>query len=80
MQVSKDQICTDLATPQFQWDHPSRPVHKHADHVSVFEDAYEACQDAHAVAVLTEWDQFAQYDWERIYDSMLKPSFLFDGR
>lgn len=43
-------------------------------------DPYEACKDAHAIAVLTEWDEFKSYDWQRIYDNMLKPANIFDGR
>jgi UDPglucose 6-dehydrogenase len=43
-------------------------------------DAYTACKDAHAVAVLTEWDEFVNLDWKRIYKNMTKPAFLFDGR
>ena len=35
---------------------------------------------SHAIAVLTEWDEFVKYDWERIYNSMQKPAFVFDGR
>jgi UDPglucose 6-dehydrogenase len=48
--------------------------------LTVFEDAYEACLDTHAIAVLTEWDEFKDYDWQRIYDGMLKPAKIFDGR
>lgn len=48
--------------------------------VEVFEDPYEACKGAHAIAVLTEWDEFTTYDWQRIYDQMLKPAKVFDGR
>lgn len=48
--------------------------------VTVFTDPYEACKDTHAIAVLTEWDEFKAYDWQRIYDSMLKPAKIFDGR
>lgn len=44
------------------------------------ENVYEACQGAHAIAVLTEWDEFKQCDWQRIYDNMHKPCFVFDGR
>ena len=29
--------------------------------------------------MLTEWDEFATYDWQRLYDSMQKPAFIFDG-
>jgi len=43
-------------------------------------DPYEACKDAHAIAILTEWDEFITYDWQRIYDNMLKPAHIFDGR
>jgi UDPglucose 6-dehydrogenase len=45
-----------------------------------FDSPYEACQDSHAIAVLTEWDEFIGYDWQKIYDAMLKPAFIFDGR
>jgi UDPglucose 6-dehydrogenase len=30
--------------------------------------------------VLTEWDEFKTYDWQKIYDEMQKPAFVFDGR
>ncbi|MGC1633773.1 MAG: UDP-glucose 6-dehydrogenase [Gelidibacter sp.] len=43
-------------------------------------DPYDACKDAHAIAILTEWDEFKAYDWQRIYDDMKKPAFVFDGR
>lgn len=47
-------------------------------HVS--SDPYETCKDAHAVAILTEWDEFKTYNWQKVYNGMLKPAFLFDGR
>lgn len=49
-------------------------------HITSFDNPYEACENAHAIAVLTEWDEFKEYDWQRIYDNMLKPAFVFDGR
>ena len=44
------------------------------------EDEYKAAQDSHAIVVCTEWSHYAQLDWKRIYDSMEKPAFVFDGR
>lgn len=41
---------------------------------------YDAVKDAHAIAIMTEWDEFKSYDWESIYKSMKKPAFIFDGR
>jgi UDPglucose 6-dehydrogenase len=47
----------------------------------VFEpDPYVAAQDAHAIAVLTEWSHFVDLDYEAIFQSMAKPAFVFDGR
>lgn len=48
--------------------------------LSVVRTAYEACAGAHAIAVLTEWDEFKKLDFNKIYASMAKPAFLFDGR
>lgn len=45
-----------------------------------FSDPYEASRDAHAVCVLTEWEQLAALDYERVYEKMAKPAFFFDGR
>ncbi len=43
-------------------------------------DPYEAAKDAHAIAILTEWDEYKDLDYEKIFDSMEKPAFIFDGR
>lgn len=43
-------------------------------------DPYRAADGAHALAVLTEWDEFRDLDFEFIYRSMQKPAFAFDGR
>ncbi len=43
-------------------------------------DPYAAAEGSHALATLTEWDEFRTLDLARIYDLMLKPAFVFDGR
>jgi UDPglucose 6-dehydrogenase len=48
--------------------------------VTNFDDPYEAAKDAHAIAIMTEWDEFKDYDWNKIYAQMKKPAFIFDGR
>ena len=58
----------------------TRTVEANNKALSIFDNAYEACKESHAIAILTEWDEFTTYDWQKIYDSMHKPAFLFDGR
>ena len=48
--------------------------------VSAEADPYAAMHGAHAVLVLTEWEEFTRLDYQRVYDSMQKPAFVFDGR
>ena len=72
--VSNQKIMNDLNYLE------TRTVEDNNNNVKSYSDPYEACQDAHAIAVLTEWDEFKTYDWQRIYDAMKKPAFIFDGR
>ncbi len=72
--VTEEQIYSDL-------DYlGSRSEAENRRQVKIVNDPMEACEDAHAVAVMTEWDEFRQIDWEKVYENMLKPAFLFDGR
>ena len=72
--VSKQQILSDLNYLN------SRTEQENTALTNVNTCPYENCKDAHAIAVLTEWDEFKTYDWQKIYDNMLKPAFVFDGR
>merc|ERR1712232_514796 len=40
----------------------------------------EAVEGAHAIVVLTEWEEFKHFPYKEFYDKMMKPAFLFDGR
>ena len=58
----------------------TRDSNDNYEYLSTHNNAYDTCKDAHAIAILTEWDEFKDLDWQKIYDTMLKPAFLFDGR
>ncbi|WP_341200533.1 UDP-glucose 6-dehydrogenase [Croceibacter atlanticus] len=72
--VKEEQIYADLDYLNTRSEEENRRL------VTVVSSPEEATKDAHAVAVLTEWDEFTTYNWETIYNNMLKPAFLFDGR
>jgi len=52
----------------------------YADRLEFVVDPYEAARGAHAIAVLTEWKEYKTLDYKKIFDSMERPSFIFDGR
>ncbi|UWY28644.1 UDP-glucose 6-dehydrogenase [Flavobacterium sp. TR2] len=72
--VSENKMLSDLNYLE------TRSREENSKALKVLDNAYEACKDAHAIAILTEWDEFTTYDWKKIYDSMHKPAFIFDGR
>lgn len=73
-QVALPQVLSDLNYLE------SRTDVENEKSIQTFDNPYEACENSHAIAVLTEWDEFKGYNWQKIYDSMLKPAFVFDGR
>ncbi|MCF8360462.1 MAG: UDP-glucose 6-dehydrogenase [Prolixibacteraceae bacterium] len=76
--VTKERIINDLKTVCHEEGNDA--TGNLLSQVHVHTNAYSAITSAHAVAVLTEWDEFKDYDWQRIYEGMLKPAFVFDGR
>lgn len=72
--VSEGQMLSDLNYLE------SRNPDINREYITVAKDPYEACHNSHAIAILTEWDEFKTYDWQKIYDNMQKPAFVFDGR
>ncbi len=43
-------------------------------------DPYSTAKNAHAILIMTEWNEFKDYDYKKIFESMKKPAFIFDGR
>ena len=81
-QVSEEQVRRDLVEV---YSHATGTITDQEralieEHVSVVSSAEEAARGAHAIAVLTEWDEFKKLNYESILQSMYRPAFLFDGR
>jgi UDPglucose 6-dehydrogenase len=85
-------VCRDLLAEQARvvvYD-PKVPAHeiihdvvgkgREEPRLTVAASAYEAAQGAHAIAIVTEWDEFKSLDYARILAGMQQPAFLFDGR
>ncbi|CEI92733.1 Putative UDP-glucose 6-dehydrogenase [Rhizopus microsporus] len=75
--VESEQIYMDLSEPGVVDNR--KELEKQ---ITICSSAYEAAQGADAVVIVTEWDEFKSdvLDYQKIYDTMNKPAFLFDGR
>lgn len=68
-----------LSDPQ-ALDNARKDLGAAGQHVTFEPDPYAAAAGAFAVVILTEWPCYAELDYRAIYDRMVKPAFLFDGR
>lgn len=91
--VEEEQIFYDLTHPSVC---ESPDAVKNA--ISIYQDAYSACEKSHAIVLCTEWDEFKvplvflihiifkfvapfqTLDYNKIYEVMMKPAYIFDGR
>ncbi|KAH7101217.1 UDP-glucose/GDP-mannose dehydrogenase [Auriculariales sp. MPI-PUGE-AT-0066] len=73
--VEENQIWLDL-----QEALPSQTKESIQKSVKILPSALEACKGAEAVIIATEWKEFKEIDWQKVYDGMNKPAFVFDGR
>ncbi|KAG9003808.1 UDP-glucose 6-dehydrogenase 1 [Tulasnella sp. JGI-2019a] len=74
-QVGEAQIWMDLQEAM-----PGVPLDNIKKSVTIYKNALEACSNAEAVVIATEWKEFKEIDWQHVYSKMNKPAFVFDGR
>ena len=48
--------------------------------VNFIEEPFLNISEYNIITIMTEWDEFKDYDWEKIYKKINKPAYIFDGR
>ena len=71
--VNKNQILFDV-------NYINNDIKKNEKLLFIKDNPYDCIEGNHIVAILTEWDEFKDYDWEVIYKNMSKPAYILDGR
>lgn len=87
-QVKEEKVWDELAAvvvDSVENSTPPRFIHVLTEvksRVRVVRSPYSAAAGAAAVVIATEWDVFRcdQTDYRKVYDGMIKPAHLFDGR
>ena len=81
----KNKIHIDVYDPkigedQINFDLSSLDNNYNRDYVNIIEDPFSNLDEYNVIAILTEWDDFINFDWSMIYNKIKKPSHIFDGR
>jgi UDPglucose 6-dehydrogenase len=72
--VKEQQIYRDLNALKTRYEEINNEA------LSIYNRPNDAFVGSHAVIIVTEWDEFIELDWQRIFQDMSKPASLFDGR
>ena len=69
--VNKNQVDFDLSYLNPKYDKSL---------VNFIQKPFSNISDYNLIAIMTEWDEFINFDWKSIYKKIKKPAFIFDGR
>jgi len=78
--VHPDRIKSDILNMLLDSNIKKSNIQFYLDRLNIFQSNYEACENSNLIAICTEWDEFLEYNWEKIFDSMKKGPWVFDGR
>ena len=69
--VKEDQVKFDLSNLNSDYNESL---------INFIQEPFLNISDYNLIAIMTEWDEFKDYDWKSIYEKVKKPAFIFDGR
>ena len=73
--VDKTQIEKDLVTKSYD------QVREIDEDFWIYPESLEdSIKDSHAIIILTEWEEFLQVNWSKLYEKMKRPAWIFDTR
>ena len=80
--VDSDQIAKDLKIKEKKSLTGKKviPKNNHEGNWSFSNEIYDSINNADAVLVLTEWEDYTEIDWELVSKIMRKPAWIFDAR
>ncbi len=75
----EEKACLKITDP-YALDNARKDLQGAEEKVDFIEDPYQAAEGAHGIALITEWSSYKELDYQKIFDTMEKPAFIFDGR
>ena len=75
----EEKACLKITDP-YALDNARKDLQSNEGKKEFIEDPYEAVEGVHAIALITEWSSYKKLDYQKIFEKMEKPAFIFDGR
>tara|TARA_B100001057_G_scaffold296302_2_gene296480 strand:- start:1526 stop:2926 length:1401 start_codon:yes stop_codon:yes gene_type:complete len=78
--VSYETIISDLKQLWLLNHYNDDKIETSIKQCTVHKNPYDAMKRTSAIAILTEWDEFREYNWGKVQSEMNSPALLFDGQ
>ena len=78
--VCKEQIDKDLDEEENKYQLNKDFIKKDSKNWLLFDNLYDAAADTDAIILLTDWDEFYNLDYQKLYKLMRSPCWIFDTR
>lgn len=78
--VKSEQIRNDLINHFKKNISNSNKINNRLNKIKIYNSVEKSLLNSHAIAILTEWEEFQKLNFEDIFKKMLTPSLVFDGR
>jgi UDPglucose 6-dehydrogenase len=78
-QLLEEKACLNITDPH-ALDNARKDLRGIDAGIDFIDDPYQAVEGVHGIALITEWNQYKTLDYQKIFDLMEKPAFVFDGR
>ena len=78
--VKKDSIIQDIKNIFNERKTKVYDINEYLDRVKIFDDVNDSFIGSSIAVISTEWEMFIDMDWKSIYDKMISPKFIVDGR
>jgi UDPglucose 6-dehydrogenase len=78
-QLLEEKACLNITDPH-ALDNARKDLRGIDERVDFIDDPYQAVEGVHGIVLITEWKQYKTLDYQKIFDLMEKPAFVFDGR
>ena len=78
--IKSEKIIQDITLLLESLGYSEKEIQELNQRISIFNNCITSMQRVDAVAILTEWDEFKEFNWQNILSNEKYPKYIFDGR
>jgi UDPglucose 6-dehydrogenase len=78
--VKSSKILNDLTINLKSLKYSENEIKDLVERINIFDDILSASQNVDAISILTEWDEFKEFNWHNLLKGEDYPRYIFDGR